>query len=190
MGQEFAQMKEWDYKSQLDWNLLDFDSHKQMLKFSEKLNKFYLENSPLWENDDSWNGFSWISNDDYKQSVIAFRRIDDEGNEIIAVCNFVPVERRDYKIGVPQKGRYKLVFNSDAVEFGGTGVTEKSFRTTHYAMHGFEESISLTLAPLSVIYLKYATVKKRTPKTTEAEEEAPKKKTTRKKTVKTPDSDK
>jgi len=164
MGQEFAQMKEWDFQSQLDWSLMDFDSHKKMLKFSEKLNKFYLENSPLWQNDDNWDGFSWISSDDYKQSVIAFRRIDDSGEELIAVCNFVPVERTDYKIGVPKKGRYKLVFNSDAVEFGGTGVTEKSVKTSSYMMHGFENSISLTLAPLSVIYLKYAPVKKRAPK--------------------------
>ncbi|MCD7810703.1 MAG: 1,4-alpha-glucan branching protein GlgB [Ruminococcus sp.] len=186
MGQEFGQMKEWDYNSQLDWNLMEFDAHKQLIKFSEKLNKFYVENPPLWENDDSWNGFSWISNDDYKQSVIAFRRIDDSGNEIIAVCNFVPVEREDYKIGVPQKGRYKLVFNSDAVEFGGSGVTEKSFKTMHYAMHGFDESISMTLAPLSVIYLKFAPVKKRTPKPENADaavktEKAPRKRTVKKK---------
>ena len=100
-----------------------------MLKFSEKLNKFYVENSPLWQNDDSWNGFSWISNDDYKQSIISFRRIDDNGEEIIAVCNFVPVERKDYRIGVPQKGRYKVVFNTDSTEFGGSGVTEKSFKS-------------------------------------------------------------
>jgi 1,4-alpha-glucan branching enzyme len=172
MGQEFAQMREWNFETQLDWNLLEYDSHKQMLKFSEKLNKFYLENSPLWENDDSWQGFSWISNDDYKQSIISFRRMDDSGNEIIAVCNFVPVERRDYKIGVPFKGRYKLVFNSDAVEFGGSGITEKSFKSEHYAMHGFEESISMTLAPLSVIYLKYAPVKKRTPKAAPEETKA------------------
>ena len=165
MGQEFGQMKEWDYKSQLDWNLMDFESHRDLLSFSEKLNKFYVENSPLWQDDDSWSGFSWISNDDYKQSVIAFRRIDDNGDEIIAVCNFVPVERHDYRIGVPFKGRYKLVFNSDAVEFGGSGVTEKSFKSDNIGMHGFDNSISMTLAPLSVIYLKYTPVKKRTPKT-------------------------
>lgn len=161
MGQEFAQIKEWDYKSQLDWGLLDTDEHKKMLEFSEKLNKFYVESSPLWQNDDSWNGFSWISNDDYKQSVISFRRIDDKGDEIIVVCNFVPVERQNYKIGVPCKGKYKLVFNSDAVEFGGTGDTEKTFKTEHFSMHGFDESISMTLAPLSVIYLKYAPVRKK-----------------------------
>ena len=167
MGQEFAQEKEWNYQSQLDWNLVkDSDFHKNMLKFSEKLNKFYLENTPLWQNDDSWNGFSWISNDDNKQSIIAFRRIDDNGEEIIAVCNFVPVERLDYKIGVPKKGRYKLVFNTDATEFGGSGVTEKSFKTEKISMHGFDQCISMTLAPLSVIYLKFAPVKKRTPKAT------------------------
>ena len=162
MGQEFGQMKEWDYKSQLDWNLMDFDSHRDLLKFSEKLNKFYVENPPLWQNDDSWNGFSWISNDDYKQSIISFRRIDDNGDEIIAVCNFVPVERRDYRIGVPQKGRYKLIFNTDAAEFGGSGITESSFKSDSVPMHGHDNSISMTLAPLSVIYLKFAPVKRRT----------------------------
>ncbi|MCM1507203.1 MAG: 1,4-alpha-glucan branching protein GlgB [Ruminococcus flavefaciens] len=168
MGQEFAQENEWNYQSQLDWNLMkQSPEHKTMLKYSEKLNKFYAENTPLWQNDDSWNGFSWISNDDNKQSIIAFRRIDDNGEEIIIVCNFVPVGRQDYKIGVPKKGRYKLIFNTDAEEFGGSGVTEKSFKTGKTAMHGFDQSISMTLAPLSVIYLKYAPVKKRTPKSTE-----------------------
>ncbi|WP_298527365.1 1,4-alpha-glucan branching protein GlgB [uncultured Ruminococcus sp.] len=165
MGQEFGQMKEWDYKSQLDWGLMEFDSHRNLLKFSEKLNKFYMENSPLWQNDDSWSGFSWISNDDYKQSVIAFRRIDDDGEELITVCNFVPVERRDYRIGVPHSGRYKVVFNTDSPDFGGSGITEKSFKSDSIPMHGFDDSISMTLAPLSVIYLKYSPVKKRAAKT-------------------------
>lgn len=188
MGQEFGQTNEWNYQSQLDWNLMEYDSHKNLLKFSEKLNKFYAENSPLWQNDDSWGGFSWISNDDYKQSVIAFRRIDDNGDEVIAVCNFVPVERRDYRIGVPYKGRYKLVFNTDAKEFGGSGVTEKSFKSENEGMHGHDQSISMTLAPLSVIYLKYASVKKRTPKEkTEPESAEKPKKTTRKPAGKTAD---
>ncbi len=175
MGQEFGQMKEWDYKSQLDWNLMDFDAHRNLLKFSEKLNRFYLDNPPFWQDDDSWDGFSWISNDDYKQSIIAFRRIDDNGDELIAVCNFVPVERRDYRIGVPHKGRYKLVFNTDAAEFGGSAITEKSFKSDSIPMHGFDDSISMTLAPLSVIYLKYSPVKKRAPKTDapEKKEKAP-----------------
>jgi 1,4-alpha-glucan branching enzyme len=180
MGQEFGQMNEWDYKSQLDWNLMEFDSHRNLLKFSEKLNKFYIENSPLWQNDDSWSGFSWISNDDYKQSVIAFRRIDDDGEELIAVCNFVPVERRDYRIGVPSKGKYKVVFNTDSPDFGGSGITEKSFKSDSVPMHGFDESISMTLAPLSVIYLKYSPVKKRAAKTEDMISSAKKTKTSAK----------
>ncbi len=182
MGQEFGQMKEWDYKSQLDWNLLTFESHRNLQKFSEKLNRFYMENSPLWENDDSWDGFSWISNDDYKQSVIAFRRTDDNGEELITVCNFVPVERRDYRIGVPEKGKYKLVFNSDAKEFGGSGLTESSVKTEPVPMHGFEQSISVSLAPLSVFYLKYAPTKKRTTKNEDKDIPDEKKKTCRKTT--------
>ena len=175
MGQEFGQMNEWNYQSQLDWNLLEFDSHRSLLKFNEMLNKFYAENAPLWQNDDSWGGFSWISNDDYKQSVIAFRRIDDNGEEIIAVCNFVPVERRDYRIGVPAKGTYKVVFNTDAAEFGGAGLSEKSYKSEAVSMHGFDDSISLTLAPLSVMYLKLAPARKKAEKPSSAKAPAAKK---------------
>ncbi len=113
MGQEFAQKNEWNYETQLDWELLELPEHKRMEQFSQDLNRFYLEHSPLWQDDDSWQGFSWISHDDYQQSVIAFRRIDDAGKEIIAVCNFCPVQRNDYKIGVPKEGSYALAFNTD-----------------------------------------------------------------------------
>ncbi len=161
MGQEFAQLGEWDYKSQLDWALMENEDHKNMLYFSQRLNKFYIENPPLWENDDTWQGFSWISNDDYTQSVIAFRRIDDKKKEIITVCNFIPVARDDYKIGVPKKGRYRLVFNSDAKEFMGSGIADVLVSTMNLPMHGSDYSISLKLAPLSVMYLEYAPIKRR-----------------------------
>jgi 1,4-alpha-glucan branching enzyme len=154
MGQEFAQTYEWNYKTQLDWDALQDEGHAKFELYSQKLNKFYVENAPLWENDDSWQGFSWISNDDYKQSIIAFRRFDDHQNELIIVCNFVPVERHDYKIGVPYEGMYELVFNSDDTEFGGTGLTSKRIASQSYMMHGFDDCISLDLAPLSVIYLR------------------------------------
>ena len=173
MGQEFAQMNEWNYKSQLDWNLLDFEAHRNMLLFSEKLNKFYLDSSPLWQNDDSWSGFSWISNDDYKQSVIAFRRIDDDGNELIAVCNFVPVERNDYRIGVPFKGTYKVVFNTDDKEFGGSGIGAKSYKSDDISMHSLDYSIAMTLPPLSVMYLKYTPPRKKAVKKESPAEETP-----------------
>ena len=160
MGQEFGQTFEWNYKTQLDWQSLEDDGHKKLELYSQKLNKFYVENAPMWQNDDSWQGFAWISNDDYKQSIIAFRRFDDDQNEIIIVCNFVPVERRDYKIGVPYDGEYEVVFNSDAPEFGGAGLTAKRVQSQCYMMHGFDDSISLDLAPLSVIYIKPVPKKK------------------------------
>ena len=176
MGQEFAQKNEWNYETQLDWELLEQPAHKQMEQFSQDLNKFYLEHPALWQDDDSWQGFSWISHDDYQQSVIAFRRIDDDGKEIIAICNFCPVQRNDYKIGVPKEGRYQTVFNTDAAVYGGSGITEKKFETLPIPMHGFEQCISMTLAPLSVLYLEYAPVKKRAPrKTTAAKSTATKK---------------
>ena len=159
MGQEFGQIKEWDYKTGLDWQLIDeFESHRKLHCYSKALNKFYRENRPFWENDDSWQGFSWISHDDYKQSVIAFRRIDDDGNEIVAVCNFVPVKRENYRIGVPYPGKYTEVFNSDAVEFGGQGLTNGTVDTEEEIMHGYDHSITLEIPPLSVIYLKHIPV--------------------------------
>ena len=160
MGQEFAQTIEWNFETQLDWECLEEENHKMFHLYTQKLNKFYLDNAPLWQNDDSWQGFSWISNDDYRQSVIAFRRFDDDGEELIVVCNFVPVAREDYKIGVPYEGSYKLVFSSDSAEFGGTDFTESVMESQSYPMHGFDNSISLSIAPLSVIYLKPVPIKK------------------------------
>ena len=161
LGQEFAQSNEWNFQTQLDWDLLNDPNHQHMAQYTEALNRFYVENSPLWQNDTSWDGFSWISHDDYQQSVIAFRRIDDDGNDIVVVCNFCPVQRNDYKIGVPKEGKYVLVMNSDAPEFGGSGVSEKEFPTLDESMHGFEQCISMTLAPLSVVYLKNEPAKKK-----------------------------
>ncbi len=164
MGNEFAQVVEWDYKKELDWLLLDFDNHKKILQFSKDLNKFYLDNSPLWQNDDSWNGFSWISNDDYMQSIISFRRIDDSGNEIIVVCNFVPVERENYKIGVPYMGTYEQIFSSDNEKYGGTGLDNKKLKAQNYSMHGYDQSISIRIPAMSVVYFKCTPEKsKKTP---------------------------
>ncbi len=189
MGQEFAQMKEWDYQSELDWMLLDYPAHAQMLNFSKALNKFYRNTAPLWQNDDSWSGFSWISNDDYRQSVIAFRRMDDNGDEIVAVCNFVPVQRENYKIGVPYTGTYRLVMDSDAAEFGGSGVALASVKTQKESMHGFDQCVALTLPPLSVQYYHCKPRKTRTPKAkptaeaSDASDAKPAKTVTRKKTA-------
>ena len=155
MGTEFAQFKEWDYTSELDWLLLDYNAHKNIHHFFKSLNHFYLSCKPLWEIDFSWEGFSWISNDDYGQSVISFRRIDKSGKEVIVVCNFQPEYHENYRIGVPFNGTYSEIFNSDAEEFGGTGITNgANVKSENEPMHGYEQSISLKIPPMSVIYLK------------------------------------
>jgi 1,4-alpha-glucan branching enzyme len=155
MGQEFAQFIEWDYKRQLDWFLLDYEAHEKMQYFTKKLNEFYLKNSPLYEIDYSWEGFNWISNDDYTQSIISFRRIANDGEEIIIVCNFVPVDRENYRIGVPNAGSYRTVFCSQWQEFGGTKEKSRaSYKSEKIEMHGYEDSIAIDIPPLSVTYLK------------------------------------
>ena len=163
MGSEFGQFIEWNYKQGLDWLLLDYDMHRKMQHFSKTINRLYTETPALWQIDYDWSGFSWISNDDIDNSVIAFRRIDKDGKEIVAVCNFTPVERTNYRIGVPRAGSYKVLLNTDSEDFGGRGRgTEGSVRSQKQPMHGFDNSISLNLAGLSVLYLRVPA--KRTPK--------------------------
>ena len=155
MGQEFGQFIEWDEKKQLDWFLLDYDSHKSLLEYTKSLNRFYKENAPMWEIDYSWEGFSWIVSDDSDNSVIAFRRTDENGESVIVVCNFTPVQRDNYKMGVPEKGVYDVVFNSDDKKFGGNGsVRKRVYRTKAQGMHSQPQSVELSLPGLSAIYLK------------------------------------
>ncbi len=178
MGTEFAQVIEWNYKQGLDWMLLDYDTHRKIQDYSRDLNKFYLNNAPLWENDESWQGFSWICHDDYMQSVISFRRIDRNGNEIIAVCNFVPVARDNYRIGVPYEGVYEQVFSSDDEKYGGTGLVQNGkLKSEDYSMHGYEQSIVLDIPAMSVMYFKCTPKKKRTEKTDKTDKAAAKSKT-------------
>ncbi|NMP37117.1 MAG: 1,4-alpha-glucan branching protein GlgB [Clostridiales bacterium] len=155
MGQEFGQFIEWDYKKELDWLLLDFEMHRMLREYVRSLNMFYKNTPALWQIDYSWEGFSWIISDDNVNSVIAFRRMDDDGREIISVSNFTPVGREDYKIGVPEGGSYEIVFNSDDEEFGGKALLKgTTFKTKAGQMHGFGQYLSLALPPLSTIYIK------------------------------------
>lgn len=163
MGTEFGQFIEWDYEKELDWLLLEYDQHRKQQKFFKDLNHFYLHTPALWEIDFSWEGFAWISNDDCSQSVIAFRRMGKNGSEVIAVCNFLPEERENYRIGAPYAGIYTEIFSSDKTEYGGKGITNgENIKSEGIPMHGCEQSIVIKLPPLSVIFLK---CRKRVPKT-------------------------
>lgn len=155
MGCEIGQFDEWDSDSGIQWDLLKFEKHNALYTFFKAINKFYIEHKPLYELDNTPKGFEWIHRNDYTQSVIAFRRTDSDGNEIIAVCNFQPTVHENYMIGVPHFGEYEEIFNSDLEKYGGTGVSNTGTLTTvPMKIHGYKQGLSLTLPPLGVIYLK------------------------------------
>ena len=161
MGQEFGQFIEWNEKIQLDWFLLGYDAHRQLRDFTAKLNGVYKDNAPLWQIDYSWEGFNWLVSDDNANSVVAFERHDYDGNTIIAVCNFTPVTREHYRIGVEQRGSLSVLLNSDDAAFGGSGQCANSrIYTKKIPMHGKDHSFEITLPGFSCVYLKYSKYKK------------------------------
>ena len=185
MGQDFGQFIEWDEKKPLDWMLLGYDKHRELQSYVRDLNHFYRDTPALWQVDYSWEGFQWIVPDDSKQSVIAFLRRDAAGKMVLVVCNFNPVLRKEYQMGVPNPGSYKEILNSDDKKYGGSGVTNGTVKTKKGPMHGFDQHISLTLPPLSTLYLSVPAARK--PRAAKAEDKAAEKpaKPAAKKTAKT-----
>jgi len=152
MGNEFGQFIEWDYKKPLDWFLLDYESHRQMQNYVRELNLFYMRNPAFWDNESGWQGFSWISADDKDNSVVAFRRIAKNGDEIIGIFNFCPVLRRNYWLGLPYEGTYHPVFSSDRKRFGGSSQRLPAVRAKKGPLHGCPYRGKFTLPPLSAVY--------------------------------------
>ena len=190
MGSEIGQFDEWNANEQLEWNLLEFEKHRQLNHFFAEANKFYRDVPAMHENDYDWNGFRWVALDDYQNSVIAFRRIANDSSEILVVCNFQPVIREHYLVGAPVYGIYEEVFNSEAVEFGGTGIGNPGdLKTKNEKNHDCDFALELTLPPLGVCYYKLkqelpAPKKRGRKKKDEAEGDEAKKTTKRKATVK------
>ena len=152
MGNEFAQFIEWDFSRPLDWFLLDYDRHRQMQAWVRDLNHFYLEHRALWQNDSDWGGFQWIQPDDRDRSLVAYRRIDRKGKEVIVICNFCPVLWEHYRLGLPRKGCYLPVLCSDSPAYGGSGVPLGAVRTEPTPCNGQEQSAEFTIPPLSVTF--------------------------------------
>ncbi|MBP5267968.1 MAG: alpha amylase C-terminal domain-containing protein, partial [Ruminococcus sp.] len=153
MGTEFAQFREWDYENGLEWFLVDeYENHRNYHAFSKRLNRFYLDHPQFWQKDFDWSGFSWIANDDFRQSIIIFRRFDAEANEVIVLCNFVPVERKSYCFGVPYKGKYTEVFNSASPD--GAPMTNGTVKSQDVPMHGFEQSVCIDIPPFACLYFE------------------------------------
>ncbi len=154
MGQEFAQFKEWNYKTGLDWDVLEFPEHKQLWEYEQALNKFYLETNELWEVDNDWSGFKWVVSDDNQNSVVIFRRINSKGDEVIAVCNFQPKNHEVYSFGVPYYGDYEEIFTSEDKKFGGSGITNGKVSSYRKDAHGERFSIDVKIAPMSAMFFK------------------------------------
>ena len=157
MGGEFGQFIEWNFDDSLDWHLVQqYPMHTKLLEYSRQLNRMYCENKPFWQVDFEWNGFEWIDCNDSEHSVITFlRKAEDAADFIVVVCNFTPEVYHGYRIGVPQKGTYGEIFNSDAAEFGGSGVrNDGNLVTENIRWQEREQSLVLTLPPLATIYLR------------------------------------
>ncbi len=154
MGNEFGQFIEWNFRQPLDWFLLEYEKHNKLHKFVRDLNNFYLDNSELWENDTDWNGFSWISADDNDQSVIAFRRINKKGEEIICLFNFCPVTRKKYRLGLPTNDIYVPIFSTDKAKYGGKSVRTKAVSGIDISMHGYKYSGEFTIPAMSAVFYK------------------------------------
>ena len=155
MGSEFAQFIEWNFKQGLDWLLLGYEKHQKMQQFVKTLNRFYLENRELWEVDTGWDGYEWIEPDDRDRSVIAFRRKDRKGRELVVVCNFCPVLRENYRLGLPKQGWYVPVLNTDDEAFGGYGFAPETVRTEKKPSHGQMQSGLFRVPPMSVCFYRY-----------------------------------
>jgi len=159
MGAEFGQWSEWNYKESLDWHLLQPPSdprHAQLRSFVRDLNHLYVREPALSELDTNPEGFSWIDCHDSENSVISFqRRGKKEADTLVFICNFTPVVRYDYRLGVPHEGVYREILNSDITHYGGSGVVNmQPMPSTPGNWQECSHSILLTLPPLATVVLK------------------------------------
>ena len=162
MGGEFGQWREWNETESLDWHLLDQPVHQGVLKLIQDLNRLYAKHSALWEADTDVSGFSWIEVDNAAENIIAFRRTaPSTGNEIICIGNFSPLVREGHRIGLPRKGTYKQILNTDQEKYGGSelGVV-KSIKAEKIPWHGMDYSAAITLPPLASMWFEAPTRKK------------------------------
>ena len=157
MGGEFGQWWEWDHEASIQWHLLEYPSHKGLQQWVRDLNALYRSERTLYQSDFDSSGFEWVDCNDADQSVLSFIRKGKATEEtFLVVCNFTPVPRHNYRVGVSQQGRWKEVLNSDAPVYGGGG--QGNFGgvvTTATAWHHRPYSVSLTLPPLGIVIFKH-----------------------------------
>ena len=156
MGQEFAQFAEFNESGELDWSLFEFDAHRCMQDYVKSLNHLYETEPALYALDSDPDGFAWINCNSANESLLSFeRRGSDEKDTLVIICNFTPIEHKNYKLAVPTAGSWKEIFSSDNSRFGGEGKNNKTARQSKQgACDGREQYISITVPPLSVSVFK------------------------------------
>jgi 1,4-alpha-glucan branching enzyme len=156
MGGEFGQWNEWYHEESLHWHLLDYPPHATLQRWVEDLNRTYRQEPALHQLDFDPAGFEWIDCNDSLSSVLSLiRKGRSEKDRLIIVCNFTPLPRHNYRVGVPHSGYWREILNSDAKEYGGSGHGNfGGMETSPIPYHGRQHSINLTLPPLGVIFLK------------------------------------
>jgi 1,4-alpha-glucan branching enzyme len=157
MGTEFAQTAEWNHDSQLQWWLLQFDKHQGQKKLIQDLNKLYTSEPALYNADYDKCGFVWLDHSDYQNSIFAMMRRDENGqNEVEVVSNFTPTPHKDYRLGVPARGTYKVLLNTDSKYYWGSDqdVGGLTFKASDVAWHGQNNSILINLPPLATVFIK------------------------------------
>ncbi len=155
MGDEFAQWREWNHDASLDWNLLVYAPHEGMQRWVEALNRTYREQRALHELDVDPAGFEWVDCNDGESSTMSFLRKSRSGETVLAVYNFTPVPRGDYRVGVPRGGYWKELLNSDAAEYGGSGMGNLGgLEASSEGAHGRPHSLKMTLPPLGAVFFK------------------------------------
>jgi 1,4-alpha-glucan branching enzyme len=157
MGGEFGQWREWNHDASLDWHLCDFEPHRGLQRLIRDLNGLYRTEPALHEADFDWSGFQWIDFNDTDNSVISFlRKATSSSDAIVCACNFTPVPRHGYRIGVPASGWYRELLNTDAFYYGGSNVGNSGgVQSVNSPCHGFPHSLTLTLPPLGMLLLKH-----------------------------------
>ena len=155
MGNEIAQFREWDYKGEIEFFLLDYEMHRKYQLFSAVLSHFYLASPPLYECDGDWSGFKWIDADNADESIVTYNRYDKKGNALTVAINFTPVERKNFFLSVESKGYFEEVLNSDDKRFGGEGrINEGKLLSFSHEYKGYSYALSITLPPLSAVIIK------------------------------------
>ena len=155
MGCEFGQFIEWDYHKQLDWMLLDYESHRKTKDYIRALNHYYLAHPALWQVEDNWDGFRWLNADDNTRSVITYYRADEKGKKSLVLCNFAASRWEDYRMGVPEAGTYRVALCSEEEQYGGAGFDRETlYRSEEQPLGQWAHSITLDVPPLSCMILE------------------------------------